>query len=167
VRKTGSDTQLLRHFSSVNRLKTRVDADGTLTVPGKSGHIYTYDDGVLGVMVMPDPPRTRYCAHIRRAMLQGGFVVVQVGDGDGAATFEPTNPQQAELAIRAAGIKKRRISPEQREKQIARLRASAGRALLAPGTNVGAVAYIAAHPRQEGRLSGLPATNQAANGGVR
>jgi hypothetical protein len=155
-------------FADQYRLKTRISEDDTKIVPGKLGHVYVYGDGVLGVMVIADPPRKHYWGHVRRAMLKAGFIVVQDGDGEGAATFDPTNPQQAGLAIRAACIKqKRKLSAEQREKQIARLRTSAGRVLLGPGTNVGAVAYIPAHPKQECLVSGLPATRQAEKGGVR
>ena len=35
------------------RLRARVDADSTLIIPGKLGHIYQYDDHSLAVIVMP------------------------------------------------------------------------------------------------------------------
>lgn len=125
----------IQTFSIRHRLKARVDEDGTKIVPGKFGHIYLYDDDVLGVMVIPDPPRRQYWGCIRSALLTAGFIVVQDGDGEGAAIFELANTAQAKAAIRAAGIKhKRRIAPEQRTKQIERLRASAGRPPSAAGT---------------------------------
>jgi hypothetical protein len=125
----------IQSFANRYRLKTRFSDDGTRIVPGKFGHIYLYDDDVLGVMVMPNPPRRNYWGHVCATLLRAGFVVVQDGDCEGAATFDPTNPNQEELAIRAAGIKpKRRVSPEQRKRQTERLRASAGRPLCPPGT---------------------------------
>jgi hypothetical protein len=118
-------------FAAQYRLKTRVsDEDGTKIIPGRFGQLYEYGDGRLAVMVMPDPPRQNYWGFTRAKLLAAGFVVVQNGDGEGAATFHPANPQRAKIAIRAAGVKgKRVISPEQRDRQIARLRASAGRAV--------------------------------------
>jgi hypothetical protein len=158
----------LASFADQYRLKTRISEDDTRIVPGKFGHLYLYDDGVLGVMVIPDPPREHYWGHVRTAMLRAGFVVVQDGDGEGAATFDPTNPQQVELAIRAAGIKrKRRLSQEQREKLIARLRASARRALCTSETTIGAGGYIPAHLKQKGSVSRSVATQRVEEGGMR
>ena len=45
--------QLMRYFASTERLKTRVDADGTYIIPGKFGNIYQYDEDRLAVMVIP------------------------------------------------------------------------------------------------------------------
>src|SRR5271157_415044 len=131
-----SNLEVIERFASRNRLKTRVDVeDGTKIIPGKYGHVYEFGDGRLGVMVMPDPPRRQYWGFIRTVLLKLGFVVLQNGDGEGAATFNANNPEQAKAAVRAARIKrKRQISPEQRERQIARLRASAGRAPRGSGT---------------------------------
>lgn len=119
----------IQSFAAQHRLKTRVsEEDGTKIIPGKFGQIYDYGDGRLGVLVMPDPPRPHYWGFVRAKLLAAGFVVVLDGDGEGAATFDPANPQQATTAIRVAGIKRKRvISQEQRDRQIARLRASAGR----------------------------------------
>lgn len=132
---SNESTDEIQAFATIHRLKARTDADGTKIIPGKLGHIYQYGDGVLGVMVMPDPPRRQYWGCLRSALLKAGFTVVQDGDGEGAAIFEPANTAQAKAAVRAAGIKhKRRIAAEQRTKQIERLRASAGRAPSAAGT---------------------------------
>jgi len=107
-------------FATLLGLKVRVDEDGTKIIPGRHGHIYQYDDNLLGVMVMPDPPRKRYWGCARTALLKAGFTLVQDGDGEGAAIFDPENPNQARPAIRVAGIKrKRRLPPAQRKQRIA------------------------------------------------
>lgn len=125
----------IQTFATTHRLKTRIAEDGTKIIPGKFGHLYFYDHGVFGVTVIPDRPRRQYWGYVRAALLKAGFTVVQDCDGEGAAIFDPANTAQAKEAIRAAGItRKRQISPEQRDRQIQRLRASAGRAPSAAET---------------------------------
>jgi hypothetical protein len=130
VRQNPSPDHLLQVFASRQRIKTRVDSDGTLIVPGKLAHIYRYDEHSLGVLVMPLDVRARYWSTTRRRLASLGFRVTQNGDCEGAAIFDPSNPEQAQAAIKAAGIKrKRRLSPAQINRQTSWLRASAGRAL--------------------------------------
>ena len=48
----------IENAAEAHRLRTRLDPDdGTKIIPGRLGHIYEHDEGVLGVMVMPNPPR--------------------------------------------------------------------------------------------------------------
>ncbi len=103
---------LLLEFVSNHRLRTRRDDDGTTICPGKQGHIFEWGEGRLGVVVMPGKPSV--WPRMRARLLAAGFTIAQNGDWEGAATFDPTNRIQAELAIRAAGIKRRRrSSPKQ------------------------------------------------------
>lgn len=134
--RTDLRTGPIQSFADKHRLKTRIGVtDGCKIIPGKLGHIYEYSSDLLGVMVMPDPPRKRYWGCVRATLLKAGCALVQDGDGEGAAIFDPKNPRQARAAIRAASAKrKRELAPEQRERQIARLRASAGGALSAAET---------------------------------
>jgi len=119
--------KLLKDFSARERLKTRIDADGTLIAPGKIGHIYEYDDHHLGVMVMPSTPRKNYWGVTRAKLLSLGCVVLQDGDFEGAAYFDPSNAEQSKAAIKAARVcRKRRLSSAQIERQISWLRAAAG-----------------------------------------
>ena len=122
--------KLLQDFSVCERLKTHIDADGTLIAPSKLGHIYGYDNNHLGVMVLPSKARRKYWRAIRKKLVSLEFVVVQDGDCEGAACFDPGNAEQAKAAISAAGVRRRRrISLAQVERQIMWLRTSAGRAL--------------------------------------
>jgi len=127
-------TKNLGSFALQYRLKTKLSKDGTKIIQGKFGHIYKHSNGVLGVLVMLDPPRKRYWGCARKTLLTAGFTLVQDGDGEGAAVFDPENPNQARLAIRVAGIKrKRRLPPAQREQRIAYLRTRSGKAHSATG----------------------------------
>jgi len=120
---------VVQHFAQTNRRKTKIDADGTLIIPGKLGHIYQYDHHRLGVVVIPRIPRMKYWGLTRRRLLALWFTIVQDGDAEGAAVFGPANAEQVRAAIKAAGItRKRQLSPAQVNRQLAWLRASAGRA---------------------------------------
>jgi hypothetical protein len=113
----------IQDFAIKNRLKVRQDKDdGTDIIPGRPSfsHIYEYSDDELGVMfasyaTVHEPPRPRlWNTHSRKA-LAAGMTLRQNGDAEGAFSFDPANPVQAKLAIRVAGVKrKRRITEEQR-----------------------------------------------------
>src|SRR5208337_5689775 len=104
----------LADFAKRQRLRTRRDTDCTTIIPGRLGHIFEYDLGQLGMLVMPNPPRRQYWGFARQRLIAAGFQINQDGDGEGSAIFDPGNRQQAELAIRLAGIKRRRTpSPTQ------------------------------------------------------
>jgi hypothetical protein len=120
----------IQGFACRHRLKTRTDADGTLIIPGKFGHIYQYDEHRLAVLVLPPTCHRRYWCASRRRLSNLGFTIVQNGDCEGAAVFTASDHEQTRAAIKAAGIKrKRQLSPAQINRQISWLRASAGRAL--------------------------------------
>jgi hypothetical protein len=106
------------------RVKTRLwPEDGTTVITGRWGHIFEYSDDLLGLLIMPEPPRPRYWGHTRLALSALGMTIRLDGDGEGVATFDPANPEQSRAAIRAAGIKrKRQLSSEQRERRIAFIR---------------------------------------------
>ena len=124
------DNQLLQQFSTTKGLKTRVDVDGTLIIPGKLGHIYEYDHHTLAVVVVPSSPRKNYWGITRKKLANLGFTIIQDGDCEGAAAFDPSKPEQVKVAIGAARIfRKRRVAPSQIGRQITWLRAAAGRAL--------------------------------------
>ena len=111
----------IQEIADFNRLKTRVDEDGAKIIPGKLGHIYEYDEDTLGVMVMPDPPRKQYWGHTKRTLAEAGFVIRQDGDGEGVGLFDPQNPGQLKLALRAARIRRRRIPSEKQMEVIRRM----------------------------------------------
>lgn len=124
-------------FADDNNLKTRNNGDGCKVIPGKLGHIYEYGPNRLGVMIMPDPPRRKYWGCVRSSLLKAGLVVVQNGDGEGAATFDPTDPVQAKAAIKAAGVRrKRQVGSDHR---VERLRTPEERHLALQDASIGRV----------------------------
>jgi hypothetical protein len=117
----------LQRFADEYRYRTRIDEDGTKIIPGKVGHLFEYDEESFGVMIMPNPPRRQFWGFAKAKLIAGGFKVVQDGDGEGVATFDPTDPKQVKLAVRVAGVKRRRVlSAEHRERCVASLRPRLG-----------------------------------------
>src|SRR5580704_1362788 len=111
MKASATENQLLQYFASTERVKTRLDTDSTLIIPGKFGHIYGYDERSLAVIVIPVRVRKNYWGITRNRLADLGFVVAQNGDCEGAAVFNPNNREQAKAAIRAADIsRKRRLS---------------------------------------------------------
>jgi|SRR5215472_359303 len=126
----GGDVDQVHAFATIHRLKALVDEDGTKIIPGRYGHIFAYDSGQLGVIVIPNPPRKNYWAFARTKLLEAGFVLLQNGDSEGSGLFSADDTEQAKLAIQVSGVKRKRtVSQQQRERQITWLRASAGRVL--------------------------------------
>jgi len=131
----------LRQFAEKHTLRVRrCCEDDTENVVGKFGEIYEYAPGLFGVMVIPPrrkgnglytmTPCRGLWVRCRAQFMKAGMTVTQDGDQEGAATFDPTNAEQATVAIQAIRAKRRRkLSPEHRAKLLAasrsaRLRAS-------------------------------------------
>lgn len=127
----------IQQFANKNRLKTRVDADVTKIIPGKLGHIYEYDDeGNLGVMIMPDPPRRQYWGFTKKLFLEAGMRVIQDGDGEGSAVLDPNNAAQVKIAVKAAKIRRRKdVSPERLEQLRKQILSAVKRAHRAAGSD--------------------------------
>ena len=113
----------IRVFADHNRLPVSRDADGTIVIRGQAGcHLYEYDEGELGLLVSSDAkdPRPHRWAGIRKRCLAVGMTLRQNGDDEGALSFDPSNREQARLAIKIAGARpKRQLSPEHRAKLLA------------------------------------------------
>jgi len=108
----------LIEFAAKHSLKVKRSNDNdTDNIVGKYGEIYEHGDATLGVMVMPNPPRRGVWVRSRKKFAQVGMTITQDGDQEGAAVFDPSNPQQAQAAIEAIRARKmRRLSPERRAK---------------------------------------------------
>ncbi len=109
---------LLEEFAKKHSLRIkRSSQDDTDNIEGKYGEIYDYGDGTLGVMVMPDPPRRGLWVRSREKFVQIGMSIVQNGDQEGSAVFDPASREQSQAAIEAIQAKKvRKLSPERRAK---------------------------------------------------
>lgn len=103
-----------KEFAHKHSLRVRRSRqDDTDNVVGKHGEIYEYDEDKLAVMIMPHPPRRGLWVRCRANFLALGMNVVQNGDQEGSATFDPANPEQAKAAIQAIRTKRvQKLSPE-------------------------------------------------------
>lgn len=113
----------IRVFADHNRLPVSRGTDGTTIIRGQAGcHLYEYDEGELGLLVLSEgqKPRPRRWAAIHKKCLAAGMTLRQNGDDEGALSFDPDNRQQSRLAIKIAGARpKRRLSAEHRAKLLA------------------------------------------------
>jgi len=106
---------IMMDFAERHRLRIRRDEDGTRIIPGKYGHLWE-DDERLAVTIFGPGTTPRIWGNRRRACEAVGMELTQDGDSEGTLVFDPSNRGQARAAIKAAGVKRRRImSPAQRE----------------------------------------------------
>lgn len=117
-------------FAAEHRLNPRSDVDGTTVIFGRRGQIFEYCNGRLGVLLQPG--RASVWPRTRKKLIDAGFEIVQNGDREGTALFDPANSDQARLAIRVAGAKKKRKASA---KQLQNLKKGPARNQFAsPGT---------------------------------
>ncbi len=108
----------IEHFANRHRLRIKRDEVRTLIIPGRLGHLYEHDGGVLGLMLVSptgdDPKLDNTLRSRMRKALREGLELHQRGDYESSFLFDPENKQQARLAIRLVGaMRKRRASPAQ------------------------------------------------------
>ena len=122
----------INDFATQHRLKTKHDrGDDTTIIPGKAGQLYEYSDEELAVMhILPatKPARPRVWNRMRDLCAAAGMVLRQNGDAEGALSFNPENREQVKLAIKLAGVKrKRQMSEKQKAVAEAALRLALAR----------------------------------------
>ena len=69
-------------------------------------------------MFLPNKHRPRQWTVFRTRAMAAGMRVVQDGDSEGCLAFTPDEPGQAELAVKIAGVKRRRKVSEARRQQL-------------------------------------------------
>jgi hypothetical protein len=100
----------IHQFAAAHSLTVRRERDGTYIIRGKAGHVFEEDGSVLGVH--GSFRSARQCESASRRLQDAGCTVIQRGDTEICATFNPSDAVQAQLAIRIARIsRKRRMSP--------------------------------------------------------
>jgi hypothetical protein len=120
----------IEEFSQQYRVRTRRDECGNTVIPGKLwkaqpkptrsyGHqVFEFDDGRFGVLLMfhvdngheiGGSGKSARCANARKTLLLAGFTLHQDGDAEGVALFNPENKAQSRLALKLAGVRKRRV----------------------------------------------------------
>ncbi len=96
----------IQEFSKKMRLRAKRGEDGEAIVAGRRGEIYQYDSSLLALLLMP---RKKFVwVNARRKLEAVGCAILQDGDEEGAATFNPENPVQARLVLRLVGVKPKR-----------------------------------------------------------
>jgi len=111
-------------FAEKHRLKVRRDSDdGTDIIPGTHdhSHIYEWDEDELAVMFITSatkPARPFLWRKHRDSGIATGMRLIQNGDAEGCLGFDPAKSEQVKIALRLAGVKKKR---RMSEKQIASL----------------------------------------------
>jgi hypothetical protein len=110
----------IHEFAEKYRLKIGRDrGDGTVLIPGNHDQtsISEWSDTELAVMFITPaskPARPYFWRKHRDAGLAAGMRLIQNGDAEGVLGFDPTKPEQAKIALRPAGVKrKRQMTPKQ------------------------------------------------------
>ena len=114
----------ISEFANRYRLQVKRDPeDGTSVIPGRKGksHLFEHDHGVLGVLVMPEAGTAHWWNAARVAFLRAGMEITQDCDGEGAATFDPENPEQVRLVLKYADVKRRRRASEAERRRLTRI----------------------------------------------
>ncbi|MGD0921688.1 MAG: hypothetical protein ABSA70_08010 [Terriglobia bacterium] len=100
---------------------TKRDECGEAVISGKLGQIYEHGAGKFGCMVLGKS--VRYWNAARRRLSALGCRVIQNGDTEGTALFDPQDNSQVKVAIGLIGAKqRRRVSEAQRATLVERLR---------------------------------------------
>jgi hypothetical protein len=109
----------LEYFAKQYRLKVTKDVCGDSVIMGRIGdsNVYEYSDGQLGVMFISAKTRTGLFNRFKAVCLTVGMKPIQMGDAEGAFMFDPTNKEQAKVAIKGIRARVRRqLTPEQRSR---------------------------------------------------
>ncbi len=116
----------IQEFSKKLRLRAKRGEDGEAIVAGRRGEIYQHGS-ILALLLMP---RKKFVwVNARRKLEAVGCTILQDGDEEGAATFNPENPTQTRLVLRLVGCKRKRRQTgkgkpftSERVKELARIR---------------------------------------------
>jgi len=105
----------MKAFGAAQRLRVRRDEDGSHIIGGRYGHIWDHGAGLLAVTLLDLTPRK--WTHRKRLCLEVEMEIQQAGDFEGTCLFDPEDSEQVRVALRVAGVKKRRqLSPEHRDR---------------------------------------------------
>jgi len=104
---------VLQQFADKHHLTTRRSEDGTGVISSDLGHLYEYSDNELAVMFIPAEPQPRAWSSVKRKCLACGMTPRQIGDCEGAFSFDPADPRQVKTALNVIKVRrKKRISEE-------------------------------------------------------
>jgi hypothetical protein len=115
-------------FAQKYKLKLRRDPeDGTDIIPGTQdqSHLYEWGDTELGVMFITaatNAARPFFWRKYRDSGIAAGMRLIQDGDAEGCLGFDPTRPEQVKIALKLAGVKRRRQISQKQMATLARFR---------------------------------------------
>jgi hypothetical protein len=110
------------------RLKARRDPDdGTDIIPGThdQSHVYEWNEAELAVMFITPatkPARPFFWRKHREDGIAAGMRLIQDGDAEGCLGFDPTRPAQVKIALKLAGVKRKRQISQKQLATLARFR---------------------------------------------
>ena len=116
-------SERVSHFAEMYRVRTRRDDCGELVIPGSRGHVYEHDAGHLGVMLLFSTARR--WNFMKRKLMNAGFRLKQNATTEGSLLFDPTNDEQARLALSLVRARFRRKVSQKQLAHLARLNAAA------------------------------------------
>jgi len=106
----------IAEFAKAHRLKAQRE-DDTVIIGGKAGQIYEYSDSLLGVLFITPAKkaaRARVWNNLSAQCVLARMTLRQDADAEGALSFDPATAAHVTLALKLAGVKRRRqLTPEQ------------------------------------------------------
>ena len=105
---------MVKSFATANKLQIpRIDTDGTPVLFGRTGQVFEHDSARLGVIYAnPKDLTSQRWNTFRGEALNAGMELIQHGDREGSLAFDPKNRAQTKLAIKGAGVKRKRVMSE-------------------------------------------------------
>lgn len=107
----------LRQLADTLRLQVKIiDTEDVILGKGDS-HIYDHGDGQFGACV-GHGKNAKHWNNTRKLLTKAGFEIVQDGDSEGCALFDPENAVQLKVALKAIEARKRRVLPDGRKQKL-------------------------------------------------
>ena len=133
----------LAKYGEQYRVRVKRDECGDLVVRGRFGHLYEHDANRLGIVLDAPADNLRSDRKLRARKsraIAAGFVVHQEGDCEAILLFDPSDLDQAHLAVRLVQVKRirktsRPTDAQLRVRALFSSRARSGRLCLDQNTN--------------------------------
>lgn len=98
-------------FAEQHKLRLRRDECGEQFILCRLEQIFDHGDSRFGVMVLNDSPRG--WGNARRSMEAAHFQIIQDGEDEGTALFNPADRQQVKMAFKVAKpCRRKKLSEE-------------------------------------------------------
>jgi hypothetical protein len=117
---------MVKSFATANKLQApKTDTDGTAVIFGRTGQLFEYDNSQLGVIYSnPKDLTSQRWNTFRGDALKAGMELIQHGDREGSLAFDPKDRLQTRIAIKGAGVKRKRVMSEAQKASLELARAA-------------------------------------------